>query len=124
MYAFASKFEELVESQESDVLKAYRGLRGPYEIREEFKNNKRNFDSEYASLSALEKTKVKELLLNAAVEPKAYTSIMKFKASDVALDKTKRITKSNAMIHFQQESKEMGDQLVFQQQTAFIVSTV
>ena len=44
--------------------------------------------------------KVKELLLNVAVEPKAYTSIMKFKASDVALDNTRRITKNNVMKRF------------------------
>ena len=43
-------------------------LRGPYKVREEPKNN-----MEYAPLSAPEKAKVKELLLNVAVEPKAYT---------------------------------------------------
>ena len=48
----------------------------------------RNFNTEYASLSAPEIAKVKELLLNVAVKPKAYTSIMKFEASDVALDNT------------------------------------
>ena len=53
--------------------------------------------------------KVKELLLNVAVEPKAYTSIMKFKASDVALDNTRRITKNNVRKRFQQESEEEGD---------------
>ena len=60
--------------------------------------------------------KVKELLLNVAVEPKGYTSIMKFKASDVALDNTRRITKNNVMKRFQQESEEVRDQIVFQQQ--------
>ena len=100
LYAFAKEYEELVQCQESDVLKAYLGLRGPYEVREEFKNNMRNFNTEYASQSAPEKSKVKELLLNVAVEPKAYTSIMKFKASDVALDNTRRITKNNVMKRF------------------------
>ena len=116
LYAFAKEYEELVQCQESDVLKAYLGLRGPYEVREEFKNNMRNFNTEYASLSAPVKAKVKELLLNVAVEPKAYTSIIKFKASDVALDNTRRITKNNVMKRFQQESEEVGDQIVFQQQ--------
>ena len=116
LYAFAKEYEELVQCQESDVLKAYLGLRGPYDVREELKNNTRNFNTEYASQSAPEKAKVKELLLNVAVEPKAYTSIMKFKASDVALDNTRRITKNNVMKRFQQESKEVGDQIVFQRQ--------
>ena len=109
LYAFAKEYEELVQCQESDVLKAYLGLRGPYDVREELKNNTRNFNTEYASQSAPEKAKVKELLLNVAVEPKAYTSIMKFKASDVALDNTRRITKNNVMKRFQQESEEEGD---------------
>ena len=41
----------------------------------------------------LKKRKVQKLLLNVAVEPTANTSIMKFKATDVGLDNTKRITK-------------------------------
>ena len=44
----------------------------------------RNFNTQYVSLSAPEKAKVKELLLNVAVKPTAYTSIMRFKASDSA----------------------------------------
>ena len=88
LYPFAKEYEELVQCQESDALKGYLGLKGPYEVREEFKNNMRNFNTEYASLSAPEIAKLKELLLNVAVKPKAYTSIMKFEASDVALDNT------------------------------------
>ena len=51
LYAFAKEYEELI--------KAYQGLRGPYEVRDEFKNNMRNFNTEYASLSAPKKAKVK-----------------------------------------------------------------
>ena len=116
LYAFAKESEQLVQCQKSDVLKAYLGLRGPYEVREEFKNNMRNFNAEYASLSAPEKAKVKELLLNVAAEPKAYTSIMKIKESDEALGNRRRITKNSVMKHFQQESEEVGDQIVYQQQ--------
>ena len=68
LYAFAKEYEELIQCQEADVLKAYLGLRGPCEVTEEFKNNVRNFDTEYVSLSAPEKVKVKELLLYVAVE--------------------------------------------------------
>ena len=56
------------------------------------------------------------MLLNVTVEPKAYTTIMKFKASNVGLDNTRRITKNNVMKRFQQESEEVGYQIVFQQQ--------
>ena len=88
-------------------------LRGSHEVREEFKNNVKNFNTEYASLSAPEKAKVNELLLNVTVEPKVYASIMKFKASDVALDKARRITKNNVAKRFQQESEVVDDQIVF-----------
>ena len=71
-YAFRKEYDELVECQESDVLKGYLGLRGPYEVRE-FKNNKKIFNAEYAdSLSAPEKANIKQLLLNVAVEPSIY----------------------------------------------------
>ena len=71
LYAFAKEYEELVQCQESDVLKAYLELRGPYEVKEEFKNNMRNFNTEYASLSAPE-AKVKELLLNVGTATYCY----------------------------------------------------
>ena len=98
LYDFAKEYEELIQCQEADVLKAYLGLRGPCEVREEFKNNVRNFDTEYVSLSAPENVKVKELYF--MLQLKAYPSIMKFKASDVALDNTRRITKNNVMKRF------------------------
>ena len=116
LYASANEYEELVQCQESDVLKTYLVLRGPYELREEFKNNIRSFNTEYSSLSAPEKTRVKELLLNVAVEQKTYTSIMKVRANNVALDNTRRITKNNVMKRFQQESDEAVDQVIFRQQ--------
>ena len=47
----------------------------------------------------------------------AYISIMKFIAIDVALDNTKNnYKKNNVMKRFLQESEEMGDKIVFQQQ--------
>ena len=36
LYAFAKEYEELSPCQESDILKAYLGLRGAYEVRKEF----------------------------------------------------------------------------------------
>ena len=77
LYAFAKEYEELVQCQESDVLKAYLGLRGPYEVREEFKNNMRNFNMEYTPLSTPEKAKVEELLLNVAVKVACRVQIWK-----------------------------------------------
>ena len=77
LYAFAKEYEELVQCQESDVLKAYLGLRGPYEVREEFKNNMRNFNMEYTPLSTPEKAKVEELQLNVAVKVACRVQIWK-----------------------------------------------
>ena len=77
LYAFAKEYEELVQCQESYVVKAQLGLRGPYEVREEFKNNMRNFNMEYTPLSTPEKSKVEELLLNVAVKVACRVQIWK-----------------------------------------------
>ena len=73
----------------------------------------RNFNTEYASISVPENTNVNKLLLTVLVKPKAYTSINRNKASDIALDNTRRIAKNNVMKRFQQESEEVGNQIVF-----------
>ena len=59
-------------------------------------------------LYQLLKSEGKRTATYVAVEPKVYTSIMKFKASDVALDNTRRITKNKVMKRFQQESNSFS----------------
>ena len=45
--AFSKEYEELVQCQESDVLKAYLGLSSPYVVRNEISGYARNFQTEY-----------------------------------------------------------------------------
>ena len=89
---------------------------GKFQIQVSNSNSRRVYGQVQKNRTAPEKAKVKKLLLNVTVGPKAYTSIMKFKAGDVALDNARRLTKNNQMKRFQQESEEVGDQIVFQQQ--------
>ena len=59
---------------------------------------------------------IKTHSLTMSYTPKVYTSILKFKVSDVELDNIRLITKNNVMKRFQQESKGVGDQIFFQTQ--------
>ena len=85
LYSFSKEYEELIECQESDVLRGYLGLNGPYVVRKEFTNHKKVFNIEYASLSINEKQKIKKLLLNISVDLKSFTNISSFRASHNAL---------------------------------------
>ena len=55
LYSFVKEYEELIECQESDILRAYLGLNGPYVVRKELTNHKKVFNIKYASLSINEK---------------------------------------------------------------------
>ena len=85
LYSFAKEYEELIECQESDVLRAYLGLNSPYVVRKEFTNHKKVFNIGYASLSITEKQKIKKFLLNIPVDPKSFTNVSSFRASHNAL---------------------------------------
>ena len=85
LYSFANEYEELIECQESDVLRTYLGLNGPYVVRKEFTNHKKVFNIEYASLSINEKQEIKKFLLNIPVDLKSLTNVSSFRASQNAL---------------------------------------
>ena len=85
LYSFANEYEELIECQESDVLRTYLGLNGPYVVRKEFTNHKKVFNIEHASLSINEKQEIKKFLLNIPVDLKSLTNVSSFRASQNAL---------------------------------------
>ena len=85
LYSFAKEYEELIECQESDVLRAYLGLNGPYVVRKEFTNHEKVFNIEYASFSINEKQKIKKFLLNIPVDLKTFTNVSSFRVSHNAL---------------------------------------
>ena len=83
--AFSKEYEELVQCQESDVLKAFLGLLSPHVVRNGFSGYARNFQTKYALLPLEEKKKVKNTLLNVLVEPNQYKAVINFKAGSIAL---------------------------------------
>ena len=83
--SFAKEYAELIECQESDVLRAYLGLNSAYIVRKEFTNHKNVFNIEYASLFITENQKIKKFLLNIPVDPKSFTNVSSFRASHNAL---------------------------------------
>ena len=78
LYSFAKEYEELIECQESDVLRAYLRLNGPYVVRKEFTNHEKVF-------SINEKQKIKKFLLNIPVDLKTFTNVSSFRVSHNAL---------------------------------------
>ena len=59
LFFFAKEYEELIECQETDVLRTFLGLSNPYLVREEFIKRKKEFNTEYAPLPQNEKTRIK-----------------------------------------------------------------
>ena len=90
--AFSKEYEELVQCQESDVLKAYLGLSSPYVVRNKISGYARNFQTEYTLLQLEEKKKVKNTLLNVLVEPNQYKVVKNFKAGSIAIDNARSNT--------------------------------
>ena len=66
---FAKEYEELIECQETDVLRTFLGLSSPYLVREEFIKHKKEFNIEYDPLPQNEKIRIRKILLNVPVDP-------------------------------------------------------
>ena len=49
-YKFVQEYEELLEEQESNVLRNFVNLDSPFEVRSEFSHHKLNFTSQFAIL--------------------------------------------------------------------------
>ena len=73
-HSFDKEYEQLIECQESDLLRPYFGLNSPYVVRKEFTNHKKVINIEYGSLSINEKQKIKKFLLNIPVDAKSFTN--------------------------------------------------
>ena len=81
LLSFAKEYEELIECQETDVLRTFHyisyillhcvriGLSSPYLVREEFIKHKKEFNTEYDPLPQNEKTRIRKFLLNVPVDP-------------------------------------------------------
>ena len=68
--------EELLEEQESSVLRAFLNLDSPFEVRSEFSHHRLNFTTQFAILEPSKKEDVKNKLLNVLVDEKSYANVI------------------------------------------------
>ena len=69
-YNFAVSYKNIIENQESNNLRAFLGLEGTFEVREEFTNYSVDFN-EYAAKSMSEKQELrKKVVANVVVDRK------------------------------------------------------
>ena len=73
-YSFSKCYEDLIEKQRSDVVRAFLGLDSPYSVRPEFSDQKIEF-AEFARLSAEEKKLTSQKLANVLVDAKRYSQV-------------------------------------------------
>ena len=75
-YKFVQEHEELLEEQESNVLRAFLNLDSPFEVRSEFSHHRLNFTTQFAILEPSKKEDVKNKLLNVLVDEKSYANVI------------------------------------------------
>ena len=78
MARFAEKYEEMLESQEFDIIKAFLNLPSSYTVRPEFSHLKMDF-ADYSQLNQEEKSDLKKRILNPLVDETRYKEVMSFK---------------------------------------------
>ena len=78
MTPFAEKYEEMLESQEFDIIKAFLNLPSLYTVRPEFSHLKMDF-AYYIQLNQEEKSDLKKRILNPLVDETRYKEVMSFK---------------------------------------------
>ena len=89
LLSFAKEYEELIECQETDVLRTFLSLSSPYLVREEFIKHRKEFNTEYAPLPQNEKARIRKFLLNVPVGLQSYKSVSTFKASIKSVKKAR-----------------------------------
>ena len=67
LYKVANECQDLTGTQESNILQAFLQLSGPYVVREKFKQQARNFNTEHTSLTTEENMNLKQDFLNEIV---------------------------------------------------------
>lgn len=67
LYKVANECQDLTGTQESNILQAFLQLSGPYVVREKFKQQARNFNTEHTSLTTEENRNMKQDFLNEIV---------------------------------------------------------
>ena len=89
-YKFVQEYEELLQEQESNVLRAFLKFDSPFEVRSEFSHHKLNFTTPLAILEPSKKEDVKNKLLNVLVDEESYANVIGHNANTKAIDNAKK----------------------------------
>ena len=80
------EYEQLLEEQESNVLRAFLNLDSPFEVRSEFSHHKLSFTTQFAILEPSKKEDAKNKLLNILVDEKSYAYVVGHNVNTKAID--------------------------------------
>ena len=89
-YKFVQGYEELLQEQESNVLRAFLKFDSSFEVRSEFSHHKLNFTTPFAILEPSKKEDVKNKLLNVLVDEESYANVIGHNANTKAIYNAKK----------------------------------
>ena len=85
-YNFAISYENIIENQESNILRACLSLESTFEVREKFTNYSMDFN-DYAAKYMSEKQELRKKVANIVVATKRYDELLKFQTGKSAIKK-------------------------------------
>ena len=89
-YKFVQECEELLEEQESNVLRAFLNLHSPFEVQSKFSYHKLNFITQFVMLEPSKKEDVKNKLLNVLNDEESYANVIGYNVNTKAIDNARK----------------------------------
>ena len=88
-YNFSVSYENIIENQGSNILRAFLGLESTFEVRQEFSNYSMDFN-DYTAKSMSEKQEFRKKVANKVAERKRYDEVLKFQTGKGAIKKMRK----------------------------------
>ena len=83
---FVVSYENTMQNQESNILRAFLGLENTFEVKEEFSNYSMDFN-DYAAKGMSEKQELRKKVANIVADRKRYDEVLKFQTGKSAIKK-------------------------------------
>ena len=84
------EYEELLEEQESNVLRAFLNLDSLFEVRSEFSHHKLNFTTQFAIREPSKNEDVKNELLNVLIDDESYANVIGHNVNTKAIENARK----------------------------------
>ena len=88
-YNFSVSYENIIENQGSNILRAFLGLESTFEVRQEFSNYSMDFN-DYTAKSMSEKQEFRKKVANKVADRKRYDEVLKFQTGEGAIKKMRK----------------------------------